>query len=227
MRVLILQHHPEEGPGTLGDFLQDQGAELEVLHTYKGDVPPVSPQGFDALVSMGGPMNVYEENQHPWLVQENQLLARAAHAGLPIMGICLGAQLLAKALGAKVVRSPQEEIGWFDAELTQAAAADPLWAGVEPAVPVVQWHGDMFEVPQGGELLATGAPCPHQAFGWKRAYGLQFHVEVTPNILETWFAEEARIKDIMGRWDTLGQQMDTAAQKLYKNFWKLMETQQP
>lgn len=223
MRVLVLQHHPDEGPGTLGDFLQERGAELKVLHTHKGDEPPLDPEGYDALVSMGGPMNVYEEEEHPWLAPENQLLAAAAHAGLPIMGICLGAQLIAKALGARVVRSLQEEIGWFDAKLTAEAAADPLWAGVEPSVPVLQWHGDMFEIPEGGQLLATGQPCPHQAFGWKKAYGLQFHVEVTPAILKAWFPEAERQKDILGPWDTLGRRMDRAAQTLYANFWKLME----
>jgi GMP synthase (glutamine-hydrolysing) len=224
MRVLVLQHHPDEGAGTLGEFLQDQGAELEVLHTHIGQIPPISPDGFDALVSMGGPMNVYEEDEHPWLVQENQLLAGAAHDGLPIMGICLGAQLIAKALGAKVVRSPQEELGWYEAKLTPDAAADPLWAGVDPVVPVVQWHGDMFEVPKGGHLLATGEPCHHQAFGWNKAYGLQFHVEVTPAILATWFGQEERLREVMGPWDTLGKQMDQAARSLYSNFWKLLET---
>ena len=103
MRILVLQHHPDEGPGTLGGFLQNQGAQLETVHTYKGEDPPVSPEGFNAVVSMGGPMNVYQEDQHPWLKKENQLLATSARAGLPIMGICLGAQLIAKALGAKVV----------------------------------------------------------------------------------------------------------------------------
>lgn len=223
MRVLVLQHHPEEGPGTLGDFLGNKGAELKVVHTHAGQTPPASPEGFDAVVSMGGPMNVYEEDRHPWLVQENQLLAAAAQAGLPILGVCLGAQLIAKALGAKVVRAPQEEIGWFEAKLTRAAADDPLWAGVEPTVPVVQWHGDMFQVPEGGQLLASGEPCPHQAFGWNRAYGLQFHVEVTPQILEAWFPEAERQKELLGPWDTLGRRMDEAAQTIYENFWKLME----
>jgi GMP synthase (glutamine-hydrolysing) len=223
MRVLVLQHHPDEGPATLGDFLRKKGADLETVHTHAGQTPPTSPEGFNAVVSMGGPMNVYEEDQHPWLVQENQLLASAARAGLPILGVCLGAQLIAKALGAKVVRSPQEEIGWYEAKLTPAATDDPLWSGVGAVMPVVQWHGDMFEVPEGGKLLASGEPCPHQAFGWKKAYGLQFHVEVTPQILEAWFPEAERQKELLGPWDKLGRRMDEAAQTIYENFWKLME----
>jgi GMP synthase (glutamine-hydrolysing) len=224
VKVLVVQHHPDEGPGTLGDFLRDHGADLVFAHTWKDEIPPREPDGFDAVVSMGGPMNVYEEDKHPWLIQETRLLASAARAGLPVMGVCLGAQLIAKALGADVVQSPQKEMGWYEAKLTPAAAADPLWAGVEQAFPVVQWHGDMFQVPQGGELLATSEPCPHQAFGWKKAYGLQFHIEVTPAILEAWFVQEERLEDIVKAWDTLGGPMDSAAQTLYENFWKLMET---
>ena len=217
-----MQHHPDEGPGSLGDFLRDQGAELVFTHTWKDETPPREPDGFDALVSMGGPMNVYEEAAYPWLAAETQLLTKAAQAGLPVMGVCLGAQLIAKALGAEVVRSPQEELGWYEAELTPAAGSDPLWAGVETIIPVVQWHGDMFQVPKGGELLARGAPCPHQAFGWEKAYGLQFHIEITPAILESWFAQEAKLKHIMQSWDSLGGQMNSAAQILYANFWKLI-----
>jgi GMP synthase (glutamine-hydrolysing) len=225
MRILVLQHHPEEGPGSLGDFLLQKGAELKTVHAYDGETLPDSAEGFAALISMGGPMNVYEEDAHPWLAPENRLLAKAAQAGLPILGVCLGAQLLAKALGTKVVRSPGEEIGWYDAELTAAAAADPLLAGVAAKVPVMQWHGDMFQVPEGGRLLATGRPCPHQAFGYKNAYGFQFHVEVTPEILKAWFPEAERQKDILGPWDALGRQMDAAAQKIYENFWRLIVAQ--
>ncbi len=214
MRILVLQHHPEEGPGTLGDFLLKKGADIKTVHAHKGEMPPGESAGFAALISMGGPMNVYEEERYPWLAEENRLLAQAAKAGLPVMGVCLGAQLLAKALGAKVVRSPGEEIGWYQAKLTPAAAADPLLAGVAPTVPVLQWHGDMFQVPEGGRLLATGEPCPHQAFGYKNAYGFQFHIEVTPGILKQWFPGEERQKEILGAWDTWGRPMETAAQRV-------------
>ena len=225
MRILVLQHHPDEGPGSLGDFLRARGAELVFTHTWKNKTPPLEPDGFDALVSMGGPMNVYEEKEHPWLKQETLLLAKAARAGLPVLGVCLGAQLIAKALGARVVDSPEKELGWYEAELTPAAQADPLWKGVEQVIPVVQWHGDMFQVPEGGQLLARGAPCPHQAFGWGKSYGLQFHVEITPAILESWFAQEEKLKQIMRSWDRLGGRMDSAAQTLYENFWNLINEQ--
>jgi GMP synthase-like glutamine amidotransferase len=221
MRVLILQHHPDEGPGSLGPFLADQGAELVYVHCYAGQSPPTTPEGYDAIVSMGGPMNVYEEEEHPWLVPENELLARAARAGVPILGFCLGAQLIAKALGARVVRSPAEEIGWCTVRRTLPAAHDPLFQDLPDQIPVLQWHGDMFMIPDGALLLASGQPCPHQAFVWRRAYGLQFHLEVTPEMLQEWFEDDPRLEEVMAGWQEQGAVMDQAAQALYRGFWRL------
>jgi len=223
LKILVSQHHPEEGSGTLGRYLEARGAELDTVHTYLGHKFPASIQGYAAMVSMGGPMNVYEEEDHPWLVAEGRLLSEAARAGLPVLGICLGAQLLAKALGAAVTRSPQEEIGWYEVKQTRQAADDPLWRGVETVIPVVQWHGDMFQVPEGGELTASGWPCPNQAFAWRKAHGLQFHLEVTPDTIRDWFPDAARQRDILGRWKDMGIRMDATARRIYDNFWGLME----
>lgn len=221
-RVLITQHHPHEGPGTIGDFLSQQGAELVTVQLQAGQLLP-SLEGFDAVVSMGGPMNVYEEEKHPWLADETELLARAARQGMPVLGICLGAQLLAKALGARVVDSPVKEIGWRPVHLTPEGKEDPLFQGVADSFDVLQWHGDMFQIPEGARLLARGDDCPHQAFVFNKAYGLQFHVEVTPEILRNWYENQEQAAEIEAGWQTSGKEMAAQAPHIYRNFWKLMD----
>lgn len=220
MRILVTMHHPEEGPGTLGAFLSAQGAKLETVHLYKGDHLPSG--DFRAVVSMGGPMNVYEELMHPWLAEETAYLAKAARAGTPVIGICLGAQLLAKALGAAVVDSPASEHGWRSLALTDEGLKDPLFKRVAPNYDVFQWHGDMFNIPSGGRLLAKGDKCPHQAFAYQNAYGFQFHVEVTPQIVETWYETPEQKEDIEPGWATSGKEMTAQGMIIYQNFWNLI-----
>jgi GMP synthase-like glutamine amidotransferase len=224
MRVLILQHHPDEGPGTLGEYLTGRGAKLAVVQAWDGQEVPAEPGDWAGIISMGGPLNVYEEAEHPWLAPEGALLAKAARAKLPLLGVCLGAQLIAKALGAQVARSPEPEEGWHQLRLTPEAEGDALFAGLEPAFPVVQLHGDMFQVPAGGRLLATGEPCPHQAFVWGRAYGLQFHLEVTPAMLEAWFPEPGPGRRALEEWDRHAPAMEAAARRMYDNFWSLLRS---
>lgn len=218
MRVLVTQHHPDEGPGLLGDFLRARGAELVTVHAHAGQAVPRDPSGFDAVVSMGGPMNVYEEAEHPWLADENALLGAAARAGLPVLGVCLGAQLIAKALGAAVTKAPVEEVGWRTVRLTPTGAADPLFAGLGPELKVLQWHGDTFAVPEGGRLLAAGDEVPHQAFVWGRAYGLQFHVEATPDIVRAWFPAPARQPALLEPFIRQGAELSAQAERIFGNF---------
>jgi GMP synthase-like glutamine amidotransferase len=218
MRVLVTQHHPDEGPGLLGDFLASRGAELVTIHAHAGQLVPRDPAGFDALLSLGGPMNVYEEREHPWLVDENVLLANAAKAGMPVLGICLGAQLIAKALGAAVTKAPVEEVGWRTVRLTPAGAADPLLAGLGPEFTVLQWHGDTFALPEGGRLLATGEQVAHQAFAWGRAYGLQFHVEATPEIVRAWFPRVEEQAPMLEPFTRQGAELSAQAERIFGNF---------
>lgn len=201
MRALVLQHVAVEHPGALTNFAAARGDALEIVLLERGDPIP-DPLGYHALIVLGGPMNVDEEHLYPWLAVEKATIARAVQAGLPVFGICLGAQLLARALGAPVTRSPVPEIGFDTVRLEAAAEADPLFHGLGPELRVFQGHGDMFAIPDGAVRLATGPACPNQAFRYgASAYGLQFHVEVTAEQLEEWLSVPencAEVAELLG-----------------------------
>jgi GMP synthase-like glutamine amidotransferase len=139
-------------------------------------------------------MNVYEEDRYPFLIEEDLFIKEAIQRGKSILGICLGAQLIAKALGAKVFKAPVKEIGWYDVSLTRIGSIDPFFSHLPRTFSVFQWHGDTFEIPHSAILIATSSLVPHQAFRYgDNAYGLQFHLEVTQDIIREWmesYAEE-------------------------------------
>ncbi len=222
MNVLIIVHVESEGPGTLGVFLVSAGATLRMARLYAGDSVPESIDGLDAVVSMGGPMNVYEEEEYPFLSHETTLLRKAIDAGRPVLGVCLGAQMIAKACGARVIKSPKEEVGWGQIFLTDAGKEDVLFTGLPPTLGVLQWHEDMFEIPEAGSLIATGNDCPHQAFRYRNAFGLQFHVEVTRDILADWFKDSPDLDAILRRHKELKPDLDRHAERMYGNFLGLI-----
>lgn len=186
MRLLVLQHVDCEHPGALGEAAAERGIELEIRELDRGDAIP-DPRRYDGLVVLGGPMNVDEEEAHPWLAPEKEAIRAAVEAELPYLGICLGAQLLARALGAAVYPAAAPEVGVGEVRLTAAAADDPLFAGLPDPLPCLQWHGDTFDLPPGAILLATSEACRHQAFRvGPLAWGLQFHVEATPAMAREW-----------------------------------------
>lgn len=195
MNVLIVQHTRSEGPGWWGEFLDEVGASQTFAHPYNGDALNFQPRDFDWLLCLGGPMNVYQEDIYPWLREENIFLQNWLREGGAYLGVCLGAQLLAKAAGGRVVRSPQTEIGWGEVQLNPQGVSDPLFEGVAPQFPVLHWHGDMAQLPNDSALgnaaeLAFSSGCPIQALRvGNKAYGLQFHVEVTPAMLAEWTAQ--------------------------------------
>lgn len=223
MRFLVLMHNKTEGPGSLGTYLDAMGADLDLLRLYHGDTIPSDIGGFDAVVSMGGPMNVYEENEYPFLRDETVFLNKVVEAGMPVLGICLGAQMIAKAQGALVTQSPKKEIGWCKIELTEQGRGDTLFQGLPSHLEVMQWHGDMFHVPKGGVLLAGSEDCPHQAFRYKNAFGLQFHVEVTAKILTDWFSDLPEFPSMMARLDEMEQELAGRAKQMYSNFLSLLK----
>jgi GMP synthase-like glutamine amidotransferase len=185
MRVLVLQHIACEPPGVFEDVLRERAHELTRVELDEGD--PLPEGQWDAIVAMGGPMSVNDEAEHPWLVAEKAAIASHVRAGRPFWGSCLGAQLLAAALGARVYAGPAPEVGVLAVELTEAGRDDPVLGSLPSSIDTLQWHGDTFDLPEGAVLLAGSPAYPHQAFRYGRAaYGVQFHVEVTPEMAREW-----------------------------------------
>jgi len=194
-RVCVLIHAEPETPGLIGECLARRGMEMEIVRGYAGEAIPKSMDGRDALLVMGGPMGVYEQDRHPFLKGEIGLIGDAIRVGKPVLGVCLGSQLLAAALGAKVAPA-RKEIGWYPVTLTDAAASDSLWGDVDRSITVFHWHGDAFELPPGAVPLASSALTPYQAFRHGRAaYGLLFHMEMDETMVRamvTTFGDELR-----------------------------------
>jgi len=184
MDVLVLQHIACEPPGVYEDVLRERGARIERVEVDAGQ--PLPRRRFDAIVAMGGPMSANDEAELPWLREEKALVAEAVRAGTPFWGVCLGVQLLASSLGARVYAGPEPEVGVLPVELTEAALADPVFAGLPPVLPALQWHGDTFDLPTGAVLLAGSSAYRNQAFRFRNAYGLQFHLEVSTAMALEW-----------------------------------------
>jgi GMP synthase-like glutamine amidotransferase len=185
-RFAVIQHLAAEGPGLIAALARECGVTLDVRRMDRGDPIPAV-HTLDGLVVLGGTMGVYEAAAHPHLAAEQDLLAEACAREAPVLGICLGAQLLAAALGARVFRGPAAEIGFGAVTLTPEGARDPVLGPSGPAFFAFHWHGDTFDLPMGATHLATSAAYPHQAFRvGARTYGLQFHVELSRSLARDW-----------------------------------------
>jgi GMP synthase (glutamine-hydrolysing) len=212
MRALVLQHIACEPPGVFEDVLIERGAQIHRVELDEGERLP-DWRDADLIVAMGGPMSVNDEDEHPWLVEEKRLIREAVQAGVGYWGACLGVQLLASALGARVYAGAVPEVGVLPVTLTDEAMDDPVLGGLPRELPSLQWHGDTFDLPDGAVLLARSPAYPHQAFRYGRAaYGVQFHVEVTGDIARQW-AEVPAYVDSLER--TLGA---GAAPQLFEEF---------
>lgn len=183
MRIHVVQHVVFEGPGAIADWARERGHSLTFSEQWRAPAMP-KPGDFDFLVVMGGPMSANDEAQFAWLAPEKRLIRQAFEASKAILGVCLGAQLLANVLGARVYRNKQKEIGWFPVRLAPEAQQS-LLGGLPEALTVLHWHGETFDLPQGAVRLASSGACANQAFEMgDRALGLQFHLEVLPEGLE-------------------------------------------
>jgi GMP synthase-like glutamine amidotransferase len=186
MNALIIQHVDIEGPGLIECCLKQGKTSYKILNLKPGIHFPKL-DDFTHIVFLGGPMNVYEEDRYPFLRDEDLFIKEAIQRGKSVLGICLGAQLIAKALGAKVFKAPIKEIGWYDVSLTKIGSNDPLFSNLPKTFPVFQWHEDTFEIPEKAKLLAISDSVLHQAFRYgENAYGLQFHLEVTREMIAEW-----------------------------------------
>lgn len=197
MHVLIVKNVVSEGSGTIADHLGTENIPYTTVEASIGGVLPDT-QSFTHLVIMGGPMAVYEMHRYAYLQNEAKLIDCAIKAGKRVLGICLGAQMIAHVLGARVYAGSRKEIGWYDVELTEEGMNDPLLSALaipgKKASEVFQWHGDTFDLPGGTVRLASSSLYPNQAFRYQEGvYALQFHIEVTPVIVRDWLVSEREI----------------------------------
>jgi GMP synthase-like glutamine amidotransferase len=194
MRVLVIENYPKTTLGLVGQALSAAGAECRVLRTHLGDSLPARPHGFDALIMLGGAQDALDDQNHPYLKEEAALARAFGDADKAVLGICLGAQILARAYGAKNILGRPIEFGWHQVRTTEAGRADPVLQAMGGAAPLFHWHLDTFTLPPGAVHLATSDQTAMQAFRIRRAaYGIQFHFEAGTELVASWtrdFAEE-------------------------------------
>jgi len=189
-KVLVFQHVSSEPLGVLDRQLREHRFRIRFVNFSRdpGAKPDVS--RYNGLIVLGGPMNTDAIERHPYLLTEMEAIREAIGCGIPVLGICLGAQLIAEALGAHVGRHAVKEIGWYEVTTTEAGREDPLFAHFNGTEHIFQWHGDSFELPAGATLLASSEKCANQAFRYgENVYALQFHLEVDSQLIERWIVD--------------------------------------
>jgi len=227
MGILIIKNEECEGPGLLGEWLEENGFSCNTVSAFREKLPPID--GFDALVILGGPMGVYEKDRYPFLASEIRLIQSAIRKETPIMGICLGGQLLAHALGAIVEKNKVKEIGHFPIALTPEGKKSPFFRGFPSPFTAFQWHGDTFTIPDGALHLASSELCANQAFSFGGfALGLQFHLEADKEMAEEWsleYDEELKREGIppekiLSGFDEFGREYERLSSTLLSNFFR-------
>lgn len=223
MRVLSIIHGDNARSALFGAEVRAAGHELDELSFAFGE-PPRDPERYDAVMAFGGAMNVHEVDGHPWLTDEQRALARVVEHGVPVLGVCLGGQLLASVTGGRVTRAPEPEIGWYEVEATPEAADDPIFGELPERFTAYQWHSYQFSLPPDATPLATSAVCLQAYRVGDAAWGTQFHAEVTREICESWISkhrtdpdaarvgfdpnrELRRLDEELPRWNTFGRML--------------------
>ncbi len=215
--IFVCQHSPGEPPGGLAEALDAAGVPWVACHGYQPGAPSFDPAHHDGLVVLGGHMNADEMDRYPFLARERTWLRDAVERRVPVLGICLGAQLLARALDARVYRNPVPEIGWVPVSVTAEGQSDPVFSHLGPRTTVFHWHNDTFDLPAGAVHLAYSRDCPHQAFRiGPLTYGVQFHPEVNETVLADWVP---KLEEPMRQ--TVQQSMPTELPTMLRNSRRL------
>jgi GMP synthase (glutamine-hydrolysing) len=207
VRVLSIVHQEDAASGVFADAATARGDELTEWTISDGAGPPRPADSYDAVLVFGGAMHVDQENRHPWLRDEDDLLRGLLERGVPVLGVCLGAQLVAKALRARVGPMPRPQIGWFDVEQTPEAADDPVFADLPRRFSSFQWHRYAFDLPANAVPLARDSVCLQAYRAGESAWGIQFHAEVTKESVEDWF-RSSKPSDVALDLDALRQETE-------------------
>ncbi len=219
MQVQVLQHVPFEGLGSIANWLSERGAAVHYTRFYQSAVLP-DLGSVDFVVALGGPMSVNDEREHPWLKQEKAFIKEAVGCGLPVLGVCLGAQMIASALGARVFANANKEIGWFP---VQAASTDSDAFRFPPQTTVFHWHGETFDLPSGAVHLASSTGCKNQAFQIGRnVIGLQFHLETTPETADQ-IIHHCRSELVAGEYIQTEHALRSVPDEAYRGINRLMD----
>ncbi len=226
--IAIIKNVKSEGPGTIQDYLDEKSLPYKIFEAEDGELPSTL-EGFSCLVVMGGPMGVYEMEQYPYLKIVSRLIREAINRNLKVLGICLGAHLIAHTLGARVYKGHGEEIGWHDIELTGDGLRDPLMIALakHPSVgdiwrkfKVFHWHGDTFDLPFNTYHLAKSSLYENQAFRYNNnVYAFQFHIEVKEELLQEWFEDHPKKEQFLKDSKILIAEYTERAKNFYKAFF--------
>lgn len=196
MRVLIVENMPNSHFGQVGVALNEADALLDIIRPWKGEALPAGPERHDAIAVFGGEQSALDDHTHPYLASLAKLMRDFGDRGSPVLGICLGSQILARAYGATNLLGSAPEFGWHRVALTEAAADDPVLDAVSASFPIFEWHSDTFTLPEGAIRLASNPAVENQCFRIGRAaYGMQFHFEASRGVVEKWNAEFSAMLD--------------------------------
>ena len=222
MRALAIVHQRDAGPGVFADAFHSRGVKLDSWLRAEDGSPPREPDDYDAVLVFGGAMHANHEDHHPWLREEKALLRHLVERGVPLLGVCLGAQLIAEAAGAPPRPASEPEIGWHEVEVTKEGASDPVLGPLAPRFTAFQWHSYEFPLPPGGVPLARSAACLQAYRIEDTTWGIQFHAEVTRKDAETWIDDyrsdedavrigldpddlRRRTRNVIGDWNAVGR----------------------
>ena len=233
-KVLVIRNVSYETEGMLEALLRGQGLTLDIVDFQQEPSAEPRLDGYGGLVVMGGPMGANDTDRYPYLLEVERLCSEAMESSVPLVGVCLGAQIMAKVLGSEVYPNPVREVGWYDLTTADGARDDPLFSELEPLEVVLQWHGDTFDLPKDAVLLASSPDCVNQAFRYgENGYAVQFHLEILESMIREWvrrdaargwLGEEGRISTprILADTDTYMSRSEELGRRVYTRFARMI-----